>query len=172
MRHLPLKVTRRGQGLVEYALVLALVALVAILAIGLLGLANARGYGVVAGALGAQRAKDVSPNGDWYLYFDPDQLPRCGRLDNDTVLFGKFYSDVEPKYLTVSTDNGFVTTGIDLDTEAGVHVGADVYDYTNHLSIGTPDNTKCPHSLVMQSDKAHGGLIIVYPVEIRDWTTE
>ncbi len=45
---------KRGQGLVEYALILALVALVVIVAAFLLGRATQRVYGVIGGAMGAK----------------------------------------------------------------------------------------------------------------------
>ncbi len=161
---------RRGQSFAEYALILVLVALVAVLVLGLIGLASSRGYGVIAGSLGAKQGSDSSPNGGWYLYFEPNQPAQCGTYLTDSILYGEFHTNIDLKYLSFSTDTGFVTSGIVLDPHAGDTVAADLHDINYHVSMGTPDNTKCPHSIVVQSDPAHGGLTIVYPVELKDWS--
>jgi Flp pilus assembly pilin Flp len=62
-----------GQGLGEYALILALVAIAVIVIVGLLGQAVQRGYGVIGAVLGAKQ--EVAG----VLEFSSGALPRCGR---------------------------------------------------------------------------------------------
>src|SRR5689334_20680410 len=81
-----------GQGLPEYAIVIALVALVCIVILGIVGLAATRNYGLVAGALGAKKEVQGSQN---YAYFD-NNPPQCGLNPHTGSLqfYAQFFSDI------------------------------------------------------------------------------
>src|SRR5258708_6511423 len=81
-----------GQGLTEYAIIIALVALVAIVALGLISLAARRGLGIVGGALGANHEE----RGSTYIWFESNQPPQCGYLPSQdaTGLYVQFYTNI------------------------------------------------------------------------------
>src|SRR5258708_6913613 len=90
----------RGQGLVEYALVITLVSLVAIVVTVLIGLAATHNYGILAGVFGIR--KDIK-TGSNYIYFD-NNPPQCGFNGANKLLYMQFFTDIEP-YLTATTEN-------------------------------------------------------------------
>lgn len=147
---------QRGQGLVEYALVLVLVAVVVIVAIGLVGLAIARGYGVLAAVLGAK--KEVTG----VLTFS--YPPRCGYLPGTgTGLYAEITTDIPLSDLTVSTDTGFITT---LTPIAG---GYKIQPILTPPGQDIDDTSLCPHGLVVQASQAYGATTALYPVTIQSW---
>src|SRR5271166_651909 len=95
----------RGQSLPEYALIVVLVALVAIIALGLIGLANARGFAIVDGALGAKNPGQTDTTSGPYLYFEPTQLPQCGQFNGTLGLFATIWTNIPLDQISVSTDD-------------------------------------------------------------------
>ncbi len=161
----------RGQGLAEYALIIALAALVTIIAIGLVSLAVQRGFGVVGGALGAKKGQ--GEGGGQTLVIDTDQLPRCGYLpsQNSTGLYAQFYSSVDPSQVLVSTDTGImgsVDHAAGSETETCSPSSPCLLAVIQMLKINAHDDSVCPHSIVVQTTTP-GGPTVLYPVETRDW---
>jgi Flp pilus assembly pilin Flp len=143
-----------GQGLGEYALILALVAIAVIVIIGLVGQAVQRGYGVIGAVLGAKH--EVA--GELTFTY----LPQCGRVvDQGTGFYAEISTSVPMDELTVSTDTGF---NYGLTPIAG--------GYKIYVKL-TPGDTEeldlCPRGLVVQTSKAYGGAIATYPVLIKNW---
>src|SRR5258708_35396360 len=125
-----------GQGLVEYAIIIALVGLVASVVVGLIGLAASRSYGLTAGALGVKRDVQTAQN---YIHFD-DTKPWCGNVGVTKVVYAQFWSDIDKQFLTVSTDIASVNPEIQ-DYVAAVGIG-------NYLLTATlPTGASCPTSL-------------------------
>jgi Flp pilus assembly pilin Flp len=150
-----------GQGLGEYALILALVAIAVIVIVGLLGQAVQRGYGVIGAVLG------VKQETAGVLSFDPNWLPQCGRVVGQGT---GFYTEIltpitDLSQITASTDTGFI---FGLEPIAG---GFKIYQKL------TPGDTEelglCPHGLVIQVSKTYSGpergAIATYPVLVKNW---
>ncbi len=155
---------QRGQGLAEYAIVILLVAIVAVLVLGLLGLAVTRVYGLIGGALGSKKEADT------HIYFDPDQLPRCGIYGGHTILYGQLY------VIGISSNPAEVRSAVTVSTDTTFTIDLN----ENNPSIGlwniqkdfgaVSDDGLCPRSIVVQTSKEYGGETLFYPVEIRDWS--
>ena len=165
MRRNNLKKVQRGQGLPEYALIIALVALVAVVILGIVGLAATRNFGLVAGALGV-RKDAYQPSADFYIYFNEagdNNPPQCGKLSADTVLYAQMTTNIDPSNLTVATENA------NINVRLAENVGA-VSPIGNLLVQATlPPDTPCPVSLVIQSDKAHGGITVAWNILQQDF---
>jgi Flp pilus assembly pilin Flp len=147
------RASTRGQGLVEYALIIALVAIVSIVTLAVIGPAAQRIFGLVTGALGT-RANTSS-----LVTFDVNQHARCGYLaGTGTGFYMQFYATVPASQLQISTDNNVVLT---LAADSGL---PGRYVLSQLLDSG--DNTgKCPRSVVIQSGKE----VLLTPVEIKNW---
>jgi len=169
------KKSANGQGLVEYALTIAVVALVAALVLGLIALATNRVFGLVSGTFHATRG------GTSTLQFAQNQKPECGQYHilttpapanpYVTVLYVEIESDQDIPLtdITVSTEQGFNFT-VSKDSNPGQ------YNIDQPLLAGTTaasgwDDSLCPRVLVVQSSKAYGGQTIFWPVQINDWST-
>jgi len=144
----------RGQGLVEYALILVLVTIAAVVILGAIGLAVQRLFGVGLGVLGGSRNVQTSQQ---YIYFDSSWLPTCQFVSGQgTGLYTEFYTDIPISEITVSTDKGFVLT---VSTAGAYHYIA------QPLLTSLNDTSICPLSIVIQSSKKYGGVIAVAPVK-------
>ncbi len=152
---------QRGQGLPEYAFLIALVAIVAAIALGIVGLAASRLYGILGGAIGAKNS-GVTVGSD-FIYFDPSQLPRCGAYSGTVQLYGQLWVNpgLPVSEIQISTDQSFA---ISLNPNSTPNL----YNIQQTISTGT-DNSVCPHSIVVQTSKAFGGNTLFFPIEIRDW---
>lgn len=154
---------QRGQGMPEYAMILAAVALVSIVVLGLLGLALSRQYGLVAGVLGTRKDVQTSPN---HVYFDTNP-PQCG-IDNSPAgdgkvhLFMQFFTDIKP-YLTATTENPNIPMEMVENESPPSGIGNWYIDTTLDA------NVLCPLAVIIQSDKAHGGVTVVWNVLHQDW---
>ncbi|HLY26184.1 MAG TPA: hypothetical protein VKQ72_07580 [Aggregatilineales bacterium] len=170
LKKFPRRRRARGQGLVEYAVTIALVGLVAVVALGLIGLAINRIYGVVGGTLGTSR--NSSGAGATTLYFEPSQPAQCGIYTDPVThlshvnLYGEVWIVGLPKdALTVSTDQGFT---LDINPHSG---SSSLWNIQHDFGLTTDgvSDSACPHSLVVQSSTAYGGQTIFQPVIIKDW---
>lgn len=147
MRH-----RERGQGFVEYALVLVIVALVVIVIVGLLGMALQRSYGVVAGLLGAKH------NTEHVIEIVTAQ---CIAIQSENLtglwVIGNTTEDVSK--LTGSTEQAVGTgmTGLESPVETNGPNGFKFHPLLAH----TADLSVCPKSVVIQ---AANGAIAVSPV--------
>ncbi len=154
--------------MVEYALVVVLVAVVAIGALGLIGLAVSRIYGLIDATVGARKNGNTDTSHADYLYFDPNQLPRCGFYMDEggghTILYGQLWvgPGIPISEVTASTDTS-------MDVSLNPNGTANLYNIQQILTAGRDDGA-CPHAIVVQSSKAYGGQTLFYPVEIRDWS--
>ena len=151
-----------GQGLPEYAFLIALVAIVAAIALGIVGLAASRLYGILGGAIGAKNS-GVTVGSD-FIYFDPSQLPRCGAYSGTVQLYGQLWvnSNLPLSEIQISTDQSFA---ISLNPNSTPNLYNIQQDFPGH----NYDNSVCPHSIVVQTSKAYGGKTLFFPIEIRDW---
>jgi Flp pilus assembly pilin Flp len=161
---------QRGQGLVEYALILVLVAVVSIAVLGVAALAISRVYGIATATLGGEHQyKEVGE----VLAFDSNQPPQCGYFSGHTGLYVQFYSSVDPDYLQVSTENS-----IDIDIHdhgAGSDTdltgkGGQYYVAAQPVLADGYHPEVCPKSIVIQSDAEHGSFTAVYPVKFQNWS--
>jgi hypothetical protein len=151
---------QRGQGLPEYAIILGLVALASAIVLGLLGLALSRQYGLVAGVLGTRKDVQTSPN---HVYFDTNP-PQCGLTGGQKELYMQFFTDIAP-YLTATTENGKIPLEIKSN---GVHPPESGIGNW-YIEADLDPSVPCPLSVVIQSDKAHGGVTVVWNVLQKNW---
>lgn len=155
-----------AQGLVEYALILSLVALIAIVILGIFGGGVQRVFALVSGAL---KAKHETHSGN-YIYFNPDQPPRCGYVAfsgaDVTQLYVQFYTNIEDlTQISVSTEAGFIANISDITdpgTPGDLRHAFVVLTSGNHPEI-------CPTSLVIQASKEVGGAVAVSPIAPHTW---
>jgi Flp pilus assembly pilin Flp len=142
----------KGQGLVEYALILSLVAVVVIVIIGLVGMASQRNFGVIGAVFGAKRETPGTLSFNYH--------PQCGYITGQgTGFYAEISTNIPITDLQVSTDTGFITA---LTPIAGGYKIQPILSPSEDLGV-------CPHGLVVQSSKAYGGETIVYPVKIQNW---
>jgi Flp pilus assembly pilin Flp len=145
----------RGQGLVEYALLLVLVALVVVVAASLLGMGLQRVYGIAAAALGAKQDVD-GPDGKIVI---EDSTCFLMRYSDGTRLTGLYifgYTDLPLTDLNGST-NLFMDTpyeGLKFEFSEGEIGGVPVPGSFafNPLISATEDNPLlCPAAVTIQS---------------------
>jgi|SRR5579859_4047422 len=152
----------RGQGLVEYALLIVLVAFLALGVLAVLALAINRGYGLVGGALGVRKDVQTVHNN---IYFD-DNPPQCGMTgsvaSHSLMLYMQFFSDIDIPYLTATTEYSDITQDI-MTNSGGSGIG------NLKISYSIPAGMQCPRSVVIQSDPAHGSRTVVWNVLQKDW---
>lgn len=145
---------QRGQGLVEYVLILSMVAIVVIGAAFLIGLAVQRVYGIIGGALGAKHdevAGVVITIDEASCYVVSAAVaPPTGR----TGLYVTGTTNVNLADLTGSTDRA---VGGPLNSNAGG------FKY-QPLFASLPDEGLCPKSVVIQSKN---GQLAFAPVQIK-----
>jgi pilus assembly protein Flp/PilA len=147
----------RGQGLVEYALILVLVAIVVIVVTSLMGQGVQRIFGLITGALGE---KHNASGGETITieyaecYVHTGSNPRTGLWIVGTT-------DVPLNELTGSTNlayDGPISTN---PLEGGA---SGTFTYNPELKAGVGDESLCPRSVVIQSKR---GAIAVSPVIIK-----
>lgn len=156
-----LRKLEHGQGLVDYALIIALVALIAIVGLGLIALAASHGYGIVGGVLGVRKDVQSTVNN---IYFDTNP-PQCGTWNGGRQLYMQFFSDVPIPDLSATTEDSSMTLAISTNGNATPGSG------TGNLLISYPlqAGQSCPHAVVIQSDPAHGSKTVVWNVLQKDW---
>lgn len=172
----------RGQGLVEYALIIVLVALVVVIAASVLGVGLQRVYGIAVAGLGTKKDHE----GSTYIRIERSECwgqiievreAGSGTLLNTYYLTGLFVSgttNVPLSELDGSTDR-FMDTPVDGTKfvftpnadESGVEIpGSFVF---NPLISGTvSDATMCPRAVVIQ--RRDGSAIAVAPVKVNSGT--
>lgn len=155
--------SHEGQGLAEYAIIIALVAIVSAVILGLVGWAVQQNYGVITGALGGKKEVHSASN---FLYFDPNAGAQCGYrgASGQTGLLIQFYTDINIGTLTVRTDTGFQT-----NIQPGTGGAANYYQVTAQIGGMGNHPEMCPHSVVIQSSKEAGDVMAVFPVEPHTW---
>lgn len=154
----------KGQGLVEYALILVLVAVVTIVILHFFGQGAQRIFGLVTGALGTKIEADGLEIG----------YAECtvSHSDNKTSLWVRGYTKFNPQELTGSTDKNYDGTIGQSDLSGGKDPknlgrsssGAGTFKYTATLGH-TADESLCPKVVVIQSDS---GALAAWPVEAVD----
>ncbi len=150
---------QRGQGLIEYALILILVAVVVIAVAGLVGLAVQRLYGLVAGALGTKYDTvghltiDAPGARCWHMSPTSDYPQGFIGIDLHGI------TDIPFADLTYSTEG---SVGTDLDgKDASVEGNPSAPNYkVQYILSKTPPFT-CPRVVVIQ---AKSGAIAISPV--------
>ncbi len=147
-----------GQGLVEYALILALVAVVVIAVAFVLGAAVQRVYGIIAGALGAQ----YNTVGDHAIEITTAQCIAV-QSSNQTGLWVVGNTNEDVANLTGSTEQA-VGTGIG-GLPSPVHKDdnntPNIFVFSPMLTENAADLSVCPKSVVIQGKD---GAIAVSPV--------
>jgi Flp pilus assembly pilin Flp len=152
-RNLKKLVSERGQGLVEYALILALVAVASIVILALLGPAVQRVLGIVTGALGTRATTSQ------VVTFDGNQHARCGYLTGvGTGFYMQFYTAASPDQLQISTDNNVSLMLTPDTTLPGRYQLSQLLDSAERTDL-------CPRSVVIQVGKE----VLLTPVEIKNW---
>jgi pilus assembly protein Flp/PilA len=144
-----------GQGLVEYALILALVAVVVVAVASLLGPALQRVYGVITASLGS-KYDTVAPHHAIKI-----EKAQCIALQsaNLTGLWVVGYTDQDVANLTGSTERA-VGTGLD-GLASPVEDNGDGGFKFHPLLVYSADLSVCPKAVVIQ---ALDGAIAVAPV--------
>jgi pilus assembly protein Flp/PilA len=158
MQHERLLITKErenGQGLVEYALILALVAVVAIAVLGLIGFGIQRVYGLIGAAMGAEH--DTS--GAVVLQITTAQ---CVAVQSSglTGLWVVGVTNVPVSELVGSTEMG-IGTGMGGAPSPVTSNGPGTFRF-NPLLANSADLTVCPRAVVVQSSD---GAITLAPVE-------
>jgi Flp pilus assembly pilin Flp len=148
----------RGQGMVEYALVLVLVAVVAIVALSALGNATQRVYGVIGGVLGAK----YNTTGDRAIEIATAQciaVSYPNPSNNRTGLWVVGNTNISVAELTGSTDQA-VGTGIGGGAAPVEANGPNGFKFNPLLAYGA-DPSVCPKAVVIQ---APDGSVAISPV--------
>lgn len=148
----------RGQGMVEYALVLVLVAVVAIVALSALGNATQRVYGVIGGVLGAK----YNTTGDRAIEIATAQCIAVSYPDPKNNLTGLWVvgnTNISVAELTGSTDQA-VGTGIGGGAAPVEANGPNGFTF-NPLLAYSADPSVCPKAVVIQ---ALDGSVAISPV--------
>jgi len=147
---------RRGQTLVEYALLIALVAVVVIIVVGTVGVGAQRIYGVVAGALGAKRD---ATGGDQTIVIDTALCVVVRNLSNpaasQTGVWVTGTTNIPVGQLSGSSELG-------IGSVSGNGPGG--FRYNPLLLNGGADASACPREAVIQSV---GGTLAVAPLVVQ-----
>jgi Flp pilus assembly pilin Flp len=145
---------KKGQGLVEYALIIALVAVVVIVAAAVVGLAVQRVYGVIVAALGTKH------DAVGHLEIESAQCIASTSLGKTGLIVYGYTTD-DPSKLTASSE---LTVGTSLDgsmlliTSNG---GAPNSFLLNRVFANQANIALCPKTIVVQSPN---GIIAVAPL--------
>jgi len=169
---------QRGQGFVEYALVLVLVALVVIVAAFLVGQATQRIFGIVVGSVGGKGSSgDVQIVAAWCI---AERVAHATGL----VVLGITHETPNGRHydnLYASTDNqatmvgGIANPTVDtytsgtLPTELDPGLPGENLQFNPYLSQTTADTSLCPHAITIQ-DKTNNW-ISAWPVTSLSWPT-
>ena len=156
MSHQALDRIERGQGMVEYALILALVAVVAIAGLSLVGLGVQRNLAVIAGVMGADH--DTSDRA--ILEITTAQCIAVGS-SGLTGLWVVGVTDQDIAWLSASNEYG-INVGVDGLAAAVSASGPNTFQY-NPLLAYSADISACPKTIVIQSAS---GAIAVAPVDV------
>jgi len=158
----------RGQGLVEYAIILALVALVSIVILAFVGLAANRNFGLICSIMGCR--EDV--NGSTVLALDRSTthgvgnivMPQCSYWRGHGMSFYvSIYTNIDPNHVTVDTERGerynlgqlgsIGTAGLNGGSDDRFTIGTNgVQRYIMSIDWPGKDFSKCPAAAVVQSD--------------------
>ena len=170
------KQLERGQGLVEYGIIIALVAIITAVAIGLVSRATQRGYGVIGAALGAKRDNiggrviEIT-NAQCIVEQKTIHHQNSGtdEVIHQTGMWIIGITNVNVAELTASTEK-VIGTGLD-GLPSPVEVNGDPSSFKWHptLSPDTEDSTLCPKAIVIQ---ANDGTIALSPVNVVNMTAE
>jgi Flp pilus assembly pilin Flp len=148
----------KGQGLVEYALILALVALVVIAVTFLIGLSVQRVYGLVVGALGINHGSSA-------LNIESSPPPACYLVGSTTNIYLKGYTNQQFSELTFSTNLTYNSdasgTAITPIRAAPGNSGTSGAFEVGYQLAPVRDRTKCPTTAVIQ---AQDGTIATTPI--------
>ncbi|MEP7290013.1 MAG: Flp family type IVb pilin [Chloroflexota bacterium] len=148
----------KGQGLVEYALILALVAVVTIAGAWAMGQAIKRVFGVVGGALG----KNNSVVGTFEI-----QSANCWVVTSPApaktglVVLG---FTTKPVTTLIGSTNKYVGTDVNGDPAPVTSNGGNTFIWQPYLSFTTANASLCPPSVVIQ---AKDGSTIFSPVTVQ-----
>jgi len=156
-KHTFRKRSPRGQGLVEYAIIIALVAIVVVVIITFVGFAAKRNFGIVAGALGATHDETSGPG----THIEITSAQCLGSKSQNLMgiwILGR--SNVAPSQLMGSTDLGYFTAPTNNSGVPGDDNPGD-WRYNPLIPGSGIDLTRCPHSVVIQ---AADGTTAVAPV--------
>jgi Flp pilus assembly pilin Flp len=157
---------RKAQGLVEYALILALVALVAIGILFLVGGGVQKVYAMITAGLGAAINKtDTAPTGSGdYIYISHAECWVVTGSHTQTGLWvtGWTSSSIDPSSVAFYTDNGLQST-INVNPAVGSENFAANPDLGASLG-GVADESLCPHTIVVQHFKPNA--IAASPITI------
>ncbi len=149
---------QRGQGLVEYALIMVLVAVVVIIALTLLSHALQRSYGIVAAVLGAKRDSAGS-----HTIQILTSLCVAVPQTHLTGLWVIGTTDEDVTNLTGSTDQA-VGTGIGGAASPVESNGPSSFKFHPLLSADVADLSLCPKGVVIQAADGTLALAPVQPV--------
>ncbi len=156
MSHQTLDRKESGQGMVEYALILALVAVAAMTVLSLVGLSVQRSLAVVAGVMGA----DHDMNDRAILQIVTAQ---CIAVASSglTGMWVTGVTDQDISTLTASSEQG-INVGVDGLSAGVVASGPNTFQY-NPLLAYRADVGVCPRTIVVQSAS---GAVAIAPVDV------
>ena len=156
------KHAQKGQGLVEYAIILCLVAIVSIVVLALVSGAVSRNFGVIGGALGAKKnaANAASATGAGVtntIYIDTSYVITCEVDQSSTIgtyVRVQFYasSDISLTDIAYSLDSTLVQAGANT-------TGSSPY-LAKALVKNVANAALCPKTVVITAKKA----IAIMPV--------
>jgi hypothetical protein len=176
----------RGQGLVEYAIIIALVALASIVVLAFVSMAINRDFGILCGVFQCRRQHD---DGKTVLWFDTSfaGAPVCSfyprdadspGASNQTMLYAPFYSSFPISQLSAADERGDALAISEVDSvrlgtgaqENGKTYEGTVNRYAVTIMYGDGDlRAQCPKSIVVQTVPAAGNITIVAPVTAATW---
>jgi len=152
---------RRGQGLPEYALLLALVAIVSVAALYAFGLLLQRSYGVVGGALGG---KDSAAGKDYYITITSalcQAQTSGGKSETGMLIQGETNAPLDRITIRTTKSDGLQADGGIRPIE--VDGAAPRWKWSPFLSQTVADTGLCPISIAAQVDD---GAIAISPIRI------
>jgi Flp pilus assembly pilin Flp len=158
----------RGQGMVEYALILVLGAVAVIVATFAIGLAVQRLYGVVVGALGTKASVTNASHATITIaeakcYLAPNHVnPDSSKGVVAMWVTGYYSSGLSVSDLTAST-NYSVGTGVNNMVALVKPNGANSFLWNPDLKFATTDSKYCPIAVVIQSKD---GVLAASPVMV------
>jgi Flp pilus assembly pilin Flp len=169
MRKIAARRPQQGQGLIEYALILALVAVAAIVILGAVGVAVQRVIGLTAGALGAHKNSQVAQvinitAADCFVIdVGSSYMGGAFAANGYTGLFIKVDTNVPLDQLNMAGTESMLKMPL-FEDQSTIVPPPGISHYTFRIDLATyTDATRCPHSSVVQSLQ---GAIAVSPVEV------
>jgi len=157
---------QRGQGLVEYALILSLVSVIVIIAAFALGLAIQRIYGIAAGAIGAKKDATKVIEITSALCIADSTLNKTGLFVTGftTESYGNLVGSTN---LAVGTGLNGVNSPVTMNPQVpATNAWGNSFAFNPLLSATTADAKLCPVAATIQ---ANDGQIAVAPVVIESY---